>query len=57
MLKGKSPAFIRTSIVDPNAFIEKGYQKNVMPPTFGKTLQPAQIDALVKYLSEVTKGA
>src|SRR6201991_3267154 len=50
-LKGKSPAFIRTSIVDPNAFIEKGYQPNVMPPSFGKTLQPAQIDALVKYLS------
>jgi cytochrome c oxidase subunit 2 len=57
VLKGKSPAFIRTSIVDPNAFIEKGYPKDVMPPTFGKTLQPAQIDALVKYLSEVTKGA
>jgi cytochrome c oxidase subunit 2 len=56
-LKGKSGAFIRTSIVNPNAFIEKGFQKNVMPPTFGKTLQPAQIDALVKYLSDVTKGA
>ncbi len=27
-----------------------------MPQTFGKTLQPAQIDALVKYLSDVTKG-
>jgi cytochrome c oxidase subunit 2 len=55
-LKGKSPAFIHTSIVDPNAFIAKGYPANVMPPTFGKTLQPAQIDALVKYLSDVTKG-
>jgi cytochrome c oxidase subunit II len=56
VLKGKSPAFIHTSIVDPNAFIEKGFPANVMPPTFGKTLQPAQIDALVKYLSDVTKG-
>jgi cytochrome c oxidase subunit II len=56
-LKGKTEAFIRTSIVNPNAFIEKGFQKDVMPPTFGKTLQPAQIDALVKYLSDVTKGA
>jgi cytochrome c oxidase subunit 2 len=55
-LKGKSPAFIRTSIVNPNAFIAPGYQANIMPQTFGKTLQPAQITALVKYLSDVTKG-
>jgi cytochrome c oxidase subunit II len=56
VLKGKSPAFIHTSIVNPNAFIEKGFQGGIMPQTFGKTLQPAQIDALVKYLSDVTKG-
>jgi cytochrome c oxidase subunit 2 len=56
VLKGRTPAFIRTSIVNPNAYIQPGYQKDVMPPTFGKTLQPAQIDALVKYLSDVTKG-
>jgi cytochrome c oxidase subunit 2 len=56
VLKGKSPAFIRTSIVNPNAFIQPGYQANIMPQTFGKTLQPAQIQALVKYLSDVTKG-
>jgi cytochrome c oxidase subunit 2 len=55
-LKGQSATFIRTSIVDPNAFVAKGYPANVMPPTFGKTLQPAQIDALVKYLANVTKG-
>jgi cytochrome c oxidase subunit II len=55
-LKGKTPQFIHTSIVDPNAFIAPGYQANIMPPTFGKTLQPAQIDALVKYLADVTKG-
>jgi cytochrome c oxidase subunit 2 len=55
-LKGKTPAFIHTSIVNPNAFIAPGYQANIMPETFGKTLQPAQIDALVKYLSDVTKG-
>ena len=27
-------AFIRESIVDPNAYIEKGYPKGVMPETF-----------------------
>jgi cytochrome c oxidase subunit 2 len=56
VLKGKSPQFIRTSIVSPNAYVEKGYPANVMPQTFDKTLQPAQINALVKYLSDVTKG-
>ena len=27
----------------------------IMPPNFGDTLQPAELDALVKYLAEVTK--
>jgi cytochrome c oxidase subunit 2 len=56
VLKGKSQEFIRTSIVDPDAYIQRGYPANVMPSTFGTALQPAQIDALVKYLSDVTKG-
>jgi cytochrome c oxidase subunit 2 len=42
--------FIRESIVDPNAYIEPGYPKNVMPETF-KTLPKAQLDALVAFLS------
>ena len=33
----------------------RAIQRGIMPPNFGQTLQPAQIDALVKYLSEVTK--
>jgi cytochrome c oxidase subunit 2 len=56
VLKGKDAAFIKESIVDPNKVIANGYQAGVMPPTFGQTLQPGQIDALVKYLSDVTKG-
>jgi cytochrome c oxidase subunit 2 len=55
VLKGKTTAFIRQSIVAPNAFVEKGYPKNVMPQTFGKTLSKAQIDALVNYLARVAK--
>jgi cytochrome c oxidase subunit 2 len=54
-LKGKTPAFIKTSIVDPNAFVEKGYPPNVMPPNFAQQLTPAQIDGLVAYLAKVTK--
>ena len=45
-------AFIRESIVDPNAYIEKGFPKGVMPPTFGKTLSKQQLDALVQYLAK-----
>ena len=56
MLADKDEAFIRESIVDPDAEIADGYQGGIMPPNYGETLQPAQIDALVKYLSEVTKG-
>jgi cytochrome c oxidase subunit 2 len=56
VLKGKDAAFIKESIVDPSKQIADGYQDGIMPPNFGQTLQPAQIDALVKYLSDVTKG-
>ncbi|HWK27687.1 MAG TPA: cytochrome c oxidase subunit II [Solirubrobacter sp.] len=56
VLADKDEAFIKESIVDPNKVIADGYQSGVMPPNYGQTLQPAQIDALAKYLSEVTKG-
>jgi cytochrome c oxidase subunit 2 len=56
VLKGKAPAFIKTSIVNPNAEIAPGYQPGIMPQNFSQQLTPAQIDALVKYLSDVTKG-
>ena len=36
-------AFVRQSIVDPNAYIQKGYPKNVMPATFGKALSKQEI--------------
>jgi cytochrome c oxidase subunit 2 len=54
VLKGKDAAFIKESILDPNKEIAPGYQPGVMPPNFGDTLSPQQVDALVKYLSEVT---
>jgi cytochrome c oxidase subunit II len=43
-------AFIRESIVSPNAYIQPGYPKNVMPQTFGTSLSKPQLDALVQYL-------
>ena len=44
--------FTHDSIVDPNAFIAPGFPKGVMPTNFGKTLTPAQLDTLVKYLAQ-----
>jgi cytochrome c oxidase subunit II len=54
-LAGKDEAYIEQSIVDPSARIAEGFSDGIMPPNFGDTLQPAEIDALVKYLAEVTE--
>jgi cytochrome c oxidase subunit 2 len=54
-LAGEDEAFIRESIVDPSAEVAQGFADGIMPPNFGDTLQPAELDALVKYLAEVTK--
>jgi len=49
-------AYIRESIVDPNAYIVPGpnYRQadgqSVMPKNFGETLTPAQLDDLVSFL-------
>src|SRR4051795_11019616 len=55
VLKGKDAAFIKQSIVQPDAEIAKGYGKGIMPPNYGSTLSGAEVDALVKFLSEATK--
>ena len=44
--------YLHERIVNPNAFVVQGFQPNVMPGTYGQTLQPQQIDALVNYLLE-----
>ena len=46
---GTLPEFTKQSIIDPGAYIAPGYP-NAMPPTFGKTLTPAQLDAVVAFL-------
>ena len=43
--------YVKQSIVDPNAYLVPGFQQGVMPTTFGQSLSPQQIDALVKYLT------
>jgi cytochrome c oxidase subunit 2 len=54
VLKGKDAAFIKESILNPDKEIAPGYPPHVMPPNFGDTLSAEQVDALVKYLSQVT---
>jgi cytochrome c551/c552 len=46
------PQFVRTSITDPNAYIQPGFPRGVMP-SFA-TLPKSQVDALVTFL---TKGS
>jgi cytochrome c2 len=43
-------AFILESIIDPNKYIQPGYQKGVMPETF-KSLPKSTLDALVMFLA------
>lgn len=51
----KGEAFIHESIVDPNAKVEGGFPKGVMPEDFESRLGPEKVDALVKYLLEAGK--
>ena len=53
VLKGKSPAFIKQSIENPGAEVEKGFQDGIMPTNYASTLQPEEIKALTDYLVEV----
>jgi cytochrome c oxidase subunit 2 len=50
-------AFVHTSIVDPNAYIQPGYPKSVMPETFGHLLTKQQLDALVTFLVQSAQQA
>lgn len=55
-LKGKSPEFIRESIVNPNAEVASGYPAGVMPQTYKDQLTPKQLDDLVAFLSSGSSG-
>jgi len=48
--------FVRESIVNPDAYVEKGYPANVMPKTFG-SLPKDQLDGLVAFIVASAKGA
>ena len=45
----RDEAYIRESIMEPNAYIVPGFPKDVMPK-FSLILKPEEVDQLVKYL-------
>jgi cytochrome c oxidase subunit 2 len=47
--------YVHESIVDPPAFVVKGYPGDTMPRDFADKLTPEEIDTLVKYLLGVAK--
>jgi cytochrome c oxidase subunit 2 len=53
-LAKRDAAFIKQSIVDPAAYVEKGFPNGVMPTNFKQQIKPADLNALVQYLSTVT---
>jgi cytochrome c551/c552 len=43
-------AFIKESIVNPDAYIAKGFNKGLMPTTFGGSLSKTQLNDLVAFI-------
>jgi mono/diheme cytochrome c family protein len=48
-------AFLRESIVNPDAYVPSGYAKGVMPTTFKSSLSKTQLDDLVAFLASGSK--
>ena len=46
---------IRRDIADPNTEIAEGFGENIMPSNYDQLLSREELDALVKYLDEVSK--
>jgi cytochrome c2 len=44
-------AYLRQSIVDPNAYIVPGFPKGIMPGNFGTSLTAKQIDDLIAFVA------
>ena len=55
-LKGKDAAFIRESIVNPDAEVTEGYSKDLMPETYAEDLSDDELANLVAFLVQSTKG-
>jgi len=54
VLKGKDAAFIRESIVDPDAEIASGFTAGIMPDVYEDQLDDQQLADLVAFLQQAT---
>lgn len=45
-------AFVRDSIVKPNAYVPAGFQAGVMPQSYGQSLSASQVAELVAFLTQ-----
>jgi cytochrome c oxidase subunit II len=50
-------AFIKESIVNPNAYVQPGFPKNTMPTNFGQALSASQLNSLVAFLVQSSQKA
>ncbi|MEX1141998.1 MAG: cytochrome c oxidase subunit II [Thermoleophilaceae bacterium] len=48
--------YVRTAIVEPDAFVVPGFQAGLMPGGYSDQLSDAEIDTLVEYLLGVSEG-
>jgi cytochrome c oxidase subunit II len=50
-------AFVKQSIVNPNAYVQPGFPANTMPQNFGSALSASQLNALVSFLVQSSQKA
>jgi len=55
-LVNRDAKFIEESIVDPSAYVAKGYPDGTMPSNFSDQLSQEQINAIVDFLVQSTSG-
>lgn len=51
VIPGQDRAMIEQSIVDPEAELSQGFAGGIMPPDYGESIEPADLDLLVRFLS------
>ena len=54
-LRGMPPAYIRKSILDPNANAAPGWSTGAMPEDYGARISPGDLDLLVAFLRASAK--
>jgi cytochrome c oxidase subunit 2 len=48
-------AYLRNSILNPNAKVVQGYPANVMPQDYGERLTEEQINGLIEYIKSLSE--